>query len=403
MSTDHRLVVNGLGKKYAPGIRRALWYGVRDVADELFCRRAGDRSLRKGEFWALNDVSFSLGTGEALAILGHNGAGKSTLLKLLFGLLKPDRGEIRATGRTEGIIELGAGINPLLSGRENVKLWASLHGFSAARARALIDVVLDFSELGAFFDAPVQSYSSGMAARLAFGLAANLDPQILLVDEVLAVGDVAFQRKCVAHMLAYLREGGSLVFVSHNTFQVQAVCGRGLLLEKGAVQVDGTATEALAAMLQKREDLRADVTEQSGAPIAITAVHAGGSAGADPAMGRPMTIEVDYRSDRDVAAGWGFSIWTGYQWVCVAGESLFSGVHLARGGGSLSCVLPTLPLLPGRYLLKIVLIDPETMHPLAMWGWEDVGTFFDVRAEDDLLTNAQLQLNQLVRVDVNWR
>src|SRR5688572_9077508 len=211
--TDKVLTVSDLSKRYSQSLRRSLAYAVRDFGRELWPWASGEPRLRKGEFWALDGISFSLGRGEAMGIVGHNGAGKSTLLKALYGLIKPDRGEIRIRGRTEALIELGTGFNGLLSGRENVMVGAVLHGFDSGRARRLVDQVVDFAELAEFIDAPVQSYSSGMRARLAYALASQLEPDLLLVDEVLAVGDVTFQRKCFNHMRAYLDNGGALLFV----------------------------------------------------------------------------------------------------------------------------------------------------------------------------------------------
>ena len=245
--------VSHLSKKYCHELRRGLWYGVRDIAREIIPRR-GEAGLRPGEFWALDDVSFEVRRGESLAITGANGAGKSTLLKILYGILKPDRGEVRVSGRVEALIELGAGFNPVLTGRENVRVGAALHGLNARETAALMERVLDFSELGAFVDDPVQSYSSGMKARLAYALAANLDPDVLLVDEVLAVGDFAFQRKCVRHMQSYLAGGGALLFVSHNMYQMQAICERGFLLDHGRLTFEGSAVEMLNRLHELRDD-----------------------------------------------------------------------------------------------------------------------------------------------------
>ena len=192
------LSVAHVSKKYAQQLRRSLWYGARDIARELVPFGSNESPLRPGEFWALDDVSFELERGSSLAVVGGNGAGKSTLLKILYGLLKPDRGEVRVRGRMEALLELGTGFNPLLSGRENVGVGAALHGFDGRQTSALLERVIDFAELGEFIDAPLQAYSTGMKTRLAYALSANLEPDVLLVDEVLAVGDVAFQdRKSV--------------------------------------------------------------------------------------------------------------------------------------------------------------------------------------------------------------
>ena len=228
-----------LSKRYCRDLRRSLWYGLGDIAREITRRSAHDRSveLREAEFWALKDVSFELGRGESLAVIGANGAGKSTLLKVLYGLVKPDAGRVRIAGRVGALIELGTGFNPVLSGRENVYVNAAILGFSRAKVERLMDEITDFAGIGEFIDTPVQYYSSGMQARLTYAVAAHMTPDVLLVDEVLAVGDIAFQHKCFTHMQRYLDAGGSLLFVSHNPYQIQAICRRGIVLEKGQSHV----------------------------------------------------------------------------------------------------------------------------------------------------------------------
>jgi ABC-type polysaccharide/polyol phosphate transport system ATPase subunit len=273
--------VSGLSKKFAKQLRHSLAYGLRDIAHELVpSRRVG--TLRAGEFWAVDDVSFDVRPGESLAIVGNNGAGKSTLLKMLFGLIKPDRGEIRISGRTEAIIELGTGFSGLLSGRENIEAGAALHGLSRRRTQNLIDQVIDFAGIEEFIDAPVQSYSSGMKARLSYALSAQLNPDLLLVDEVLAVGDLAFQRKCVSHMRSYLEQGGALLLVSHNTYQIQAVCRRGMMLDQGRTVFAGSAVDTLDHMFEHgaaRAPLAPRIADGDD-PVVIEAVSAEAPSGA---------------------------------------------------------------------------------------------------------------------------
>ncbi|HEX6100131.1 MAG TPA: ABC transporter ATP-binding protein [Thermoanaerobaculia bacterium] len=391
------LSVTRVSKKYCHSLRRSLWYGVKDIARELAVR-GGAAGLRDGEFWAVDDVSFELARGEALAVVGRNGAGKSTLLKVLYGLLKPDRGEVRVHGRSEAMIELGTGIDPLLTGRQNVRVGAALRGLSRRQAEELSERVIDFTELGEFIDVPVQAYSSGMKARLAYALAAHLQPDVLLVDEVLAVGDIAFQRKCAAHMRAYLDAGGSLLLVSHNTWHIQSLCERGILLDRGRVTFAGTAVETLNAMLEPRAGAPAASGAADG-PFAIEEVR---TEPREARTGEPLRITLRYRAAEGAEVLWGFSIWTPDLWVCVAGEHDMTPRTISPGEGELTCVIPRLPLVGGRYVLRAGIVDVATRQPLALYGWEGGGTVVDVRSEAGLQSNMQMTLHQLVTIDVEW-
>ncbi len=190
------------------------------------------RTLRTGEFWAVDDVSFRLERGQCLGLIGRNGAGKTTLLRLLSGLIRPDRGRIEVRGRVGAVIALGAGFNPVLTGRENIYVNASVLGLRKHEIDRRLDEIVDFAELGEFIDAPVQSYSSGMQVRLGFAIASSLDPDVLLLDEVLAVGDAAFRAKCFNRIHQTLKTA-AVIFVSHNMSQVVRICDRLLLMAGG--------------------------------------------------------------------------------------------------------------------------------------------------------------------------
>ena len=223
--------VNGVSKKFARNLKSSLRYGVQDIAREVL-GKPRKTNLRKSEFWAVKDVSFELKRGECLGLIGHNGAGKSTLLKILNGLIKPDEGRIEMHGRVAALIELGAGFNPLLSGRENIYNNASVLGFSKAEVDAKLQDIIDFAEIAEAIDAPVQSYSSGMKVRLGFAVAAQMEPDILIVDEVLAVGDMSFKLKCLNTIDSMLKKS-AVIFVSHSLPMVSRVCTKGILLENG--------------------------------------------------------------------------------------------------------------------------------------------------------------------------
>ena len=206
-------------------------------------------SLDRQEFWALQDVSFYVERGEAFGIIGSNGAGKSTILKLLSGIMRPTSGSICVKGRLSALIEISAGLHPDLTGRENIYLNGTILGLKRPEIRARFDEIVAFSGLEEFIDTPVKRYSSGMHARLGFSVAAHVDPDILVVDEVLSVGDLAFQRKCMERMDAVLKRGTTVVFISHNLTTVASLCVRSLLLERGRTVAMGPSEEVIRAYL----------------------------------------------------------------------------------------------------------------------------------------------------------
>lgn len=237
---DETLIkVENVSKKFCRNLKKSLWYGMKDLGNELLGRRHGGKGeLRPDEFWAVNDVSFELKRGECLGLIGRNGAGKTTLLRMLNGLIKPDKGRIEMRGRVGALIALGAGFNPILTGRENIYVNASVLGLTKKETDEKFDEIVEFAELGEFIDAPVQSYSSGMQVRLGFAVAAVLiQPDILLLDEVLAVGDMGFKIKCL-NSVRQLMTKTAVVFVSHSMQFVSQFCTRIVLMERGVLICD---------------------------------------------------------------------------------------------------------------------------------------------------------------------
>ena len=240
-SSDTLIRCENVSKKFCRDLKRSLWYGVRDSAvDLLRMNRNGDGILRRDEFWANKDISFELKRGESLGLVGHNGAGKTTLLKILYGLIKPDVGHIEIKGRIGGLIALGAGFDPILTGRENIYVNGSILGLSKRYIKDKFDEIVAFSELEEFIDAPVRTYSSGMQVRLGFAVAAVLNqPDILLLDEVLAVGDIGFTIKCLNRMRELVARS-AVVFVSHSMPLVTTFCNRVMVMKAGATICDAT-------------------------------------------------------------------------------------------------------------------------------------------------------------------
>ncbi|MFC2188721.1 polysaccharide ABC transporter ATP-binding protein [Fulvivirgaceae bacterium LMO-SS25] len=229
--------VENVSKKFCKDLKRSLWYGMTDIARSVM-GGAPTEDLREGEFWAVRDVSFEVRRGECLGLIGHNGAGKSTLLKMLNGLINPDEGRIEMHGKIGALIELGAGFNPILTGRENVYNNGAVLGFSKAEIDKKFDDIVAFAEIEDFIDMPVQNYSSGMKVRLGFAIASQLEPDILILDEVLAVGDAAFRIKCF-NRISEIIKSSAVVFVSHSMQQITRICNKLVLMKAGHVVEQG--------------------------------------------------------------------------------------------------------------------------------------------------------------------
>lgn len=226
--------VKDLHKRFCRDLKRSLFYGVCDVGREMIGLDTDTGKLRTKEFYAVNDVSFEVRRGECIGLVGRNGAGKTTLLKLINGLIKPDHGSITVRGRVAALIALGAGFNPILTGRENIYINGSVLGLTRKEINEKVDEIIEFSEIADFIDSPVQSYSSGMVVRLGFSIATALKPDVLLLDEVLAVGDVSFFSKCLKR-IGDIMNDTAVIFVSHNASQIERICNRCVHLQKGAV------------------------------------------------------------------------------------------------------------------------------------------------------------------------
>jgi len=247
------VAVKGVGKKFCRDLKRSLWYGVRDMATDLFRATrhlnpvATSSELRKGEFWATRDICFEVGRGECVGLIGHNGAGKTTVLKMLNGLIKPDSGRIEVRGEVGAMIALGAGFNPVLTGRENIYVNGSVLGLTRKHISAKLQEIVEFAELTDAIDSPVRNYSSGMQVRLGFAIAVVLiQPDVLLLDEVLAVGDVGFRHKCYKK-IGELQRNSAVILVSHSMGHIAQMCTRVIFMQNGEMTLFDDPVAAIAA------------------------------------------------------------------------------------------------------------------------------------------------------------
>jgi len=383
------LHLSGVGKDYAKLDANAG--RLRLVFDLL--RGRGAREV----FRALDEVSFDLAAGESLGIIGENGAGKSTLLKIVAGVITPTRGIVETRGRVGALLELGSGFHPEYSGIANIDLAAALLGLTRAEIAAKRDEIIAFADIGEHIHDPIKHYSSGMVVRLGFAVATALTPDILITDEVLAVGDESFQKKCVAWMERYLAGGGTLLLCSHSMYHIQKLCRAALWLKDGRVERYGAAAEVSQAYLAYHEEKSAGAKQPIAAPRAAAAgVYAVQSLTLDPSAalvsGGALTIagEVFSPDGRAPVVLLGLIRADGTPVYGVATD--MDGVTPARIGPqrfAFSLAFPRLPLLPGKYLVRAHALDPEGVR------------LFD-NVEIPLLVEGATREMGLVRIDHDW-
>ncbi|MGI2324531.1 MULTISPECIES: ABC transporter ATP-binding protein [unclassified Methylococcus] len=302
-----RILAHRLGKKFSRSLGHSLWHRTQDLGRRLIGRRPTP-VLRAGEFWAVRDVSLEVAAGECLGLVGPNGAGKSTLLRMLGREYRPDAGGIELHGAVKSLIRLGHGLQPMYSGRENVYLKCAELGLSKREIDARLDEIVAFAELEAVLERPVKHYSDGMYARLEFAIATCMPVDILLIDEVLAVGDVAFQLRCLERLQTLKREGSALVFVSHSEMNVLHVADRCLLLFDGQTVVEGRPEAVFGKYYEAVGYLNRDLKSLGVLPTRPPDVSAGldFSGSADEPLqanpGQPLAFELEYRAERDFEA-----------------------------------------------------------------------------------------------------
>jgi len=365
MSSVPPIAVDHASKKFTRSLRRTMLYGMTDIAGDLAGISGSETTLRKDEFWAVDDSSFQVAPGECVALLGPNGAGKSTMLKMLNGIILPNKGRITMRGRVGALIEVGAGFHPLLTGRENVYVNGAILGLTKKEVDARFDSIVDFAELGEFIDSPVKMYSSGMYVRLGFAVAAHVDPDILLIDEVLAVGDVGFRMKCFKHLLSLLDNGTSIVLVSHAVNQLSRVTNRAVVYAEGRQVFDGPLAEGIGeyqTVLHVEDTNDTTVHDKPIAIASVTTVDDQGQPKSDFQTGDDLNIDIELtakqaRDDLRIivavespSAGGLGSVSTPYQ------QFQFT---VTPPGNIIRLTLPNIPLMVGGYHLDVSLFGAD--------------------------------------------
>jgi lipopolysaccharide transport system ATP-binding protein len=362
---------------------------------------------RSEGFWVLKDISFDVHTGESLAIIGANGAGKSTLLKLIARILVPTSGDIVVHGRVAALLELGAGFHPDLTGRENIALNGSILGLSRHAIRRQMEAIIAFAELEHFIDVPVRNYSSGMLMRLGFSIATAFQPEILLIDEVLAVGDQVFQDRCLRRIREIQESGATVVLVSHDLETVRKLCRRAIWLDEGRVRADGPTDVVIARYLEEIWSLEQEKVMSESSQLAEILPEVSGNGPPSTCQepdgfpghmarwgsgeirieradildghgtsrrvfrtGEPFVVRMWYRAHRPISApAFGVSLYN-EEGVRINGPNTFwSGVPIERvqGHGYVDYIVDALPLLPGRYELTVAVYDASVTHPYDHW------------------------------------
>jgi lipopolysaccharide transport system ATP-binding protein len=369
---DVAISAHNLGKRYSLGLNRRGYGTLREAlartarASLRLGRRSGEKTSAREELWALRDLDLTVRRGEVVGLIGHNGAGKTTLLKILTRITEPSAGYVDVTGRVGSLLEVGTGFHPELTGRENIFLNGAILGMRRAEIRGRFDEIVAFSEIERFLDTPVKRYSSGMSVRLAFAIASHLEPEILLVDEVLAVGDAAFQRKSLGKMDEVARGGRTVIFVSHNLAIIQALCQRGVLLERGRVVADAPVNEAIERYLRTLEDAaggdlltRVDRDSRGWQLAMIRALELGDPGGQTNTVvgGQPLRITVHVTEilplmecRLTIANSLGQPIATVDSEMSAPADVRDPGL-----GPRVECELAALALMPGRYRIDVVL------------------------------------------------
>ncbi len=413
--------VDHLSKKFSRSLKRAMIYGLRDVAraaliphrfrSERLSARLADASaiqhpvssiqhpasgLRPSEFWALRDVSFEVPRGECLGVVGPNGAGKSTLFSVLSGIYGPTSGRVEVRGRLQALIALGAGFHPLLSGRENIYINAAILGLKARQIDRLFDEIVDFAEIRDFIDMPVGHYSSGMFVRLGFSVAVHMKPDVLLVDEVLAVGDLAFRHKSLRKMMALIDSGIPVLFVSHSPPAIEMVSSRVLWLDHGRIRGLGKPSEILGQYVAEVDHLSHDAPEYSPQeknrlfPIRIARVETLDREGREAAAfgwREDIVVRLHYECAHPVQSPYFIVAFrrpgVGQSDFCVFSMS-DDALHwdFRPGQGFIDCRIESPPLAPGSYDVRCCVVRSPTVS-LGETDYQEwfVGARFDVAAD----------------------
>lgn len=358
--SDTAIKVEGVSKKFSRDLNHLMVYGLEDIGRNICGLPARTSVLRKGEFWAVDDVSFELKRGETLGLIGPNGSGKTTMLKMLNGIFMPDKGRITINGRVGALIQVGAGFHPLLTGRENIYINATILGMTRKEIDRKFDQIVAFADIGDFLDTPVGHYSSGMFVRLGFSVAIHCEPDILLVDEILSVGDISFRRKCGQRIRELRANKITTIFVSHDMGTLRHICDRGVCFKKGQSVFSGSLDGAISSYMTSTDS---PVTKETTARL-IKQVKTPGQEQGVPVFhtGRPCRLEITIESPQKLN-----SPVIGLSIIDNAGETVIGtntrksnfAIDSIEGTRTFGIDFPFVNLIPGNYSVSVGLFDEQ--------------------------------------------
>lgn len=398
MEKETLIQLQGVYKKYSRSLRHSMIYGLADIGRNVLGRSSHPDKLRRSEFWAVKDVSFEVDRGETLGIIGPNGSGKSTLLKMINGIFWPDQGKIVVKGRVGALIEVGAGFHPLLTGRENIFVNGAILGMSRAEVKEKFDRIIDFAGIGSFIDTPVKNYSSGMFVRLGFAVAVHCEPEVLLVDEVLAVGDLDFQAKCREKIRQMRQQGVTIFLVSHNMHTISHLCRRTLFMHFGQQVFTGETSQAIDLYRRYRQQGKpVDFSRSEGRELRVTGLDIldrYGQEKRDFSTGDYVKFRIHLFSGQPVTDPViSLSIYNDSGDVITGIRNDVDGVPSGVVQGNAVCELdvPQLNLLPDVYTLNVTFLDPDGF------------TFYDrVEAAAKIWVAGGKQVNGVVYFPHRW-
>lgn len=414
MSNDVVIKVENISKKFSRSLRQMMYYGVKDITKSTLGILSSSDKLRKGEFWALDDVSFELKRGETLGIIGPNGSGKTTVLKMLNGILMPDKGRIEIKGKVGALIEVGAGFHPMLTGRENIYVSGAVLGMNKKEIDKKFETIVEFADIGDFLDSPVKHYSSGMYVRLGFAVAVHCEPDILLMDEILAVGDASFQAKCLKRMRDLKNSQTTIVFVSHDILSVRRICDRSILLLNGKIEITGNTPEVVSVYENRIIEVKGALLSQAGSSkdigrplgeqkksVEITSVKFLGADGKEKGefdTGEPMTIQIQfYAAECIKEPTFQIVFWSADGTLLSGHVTNYDGYEIKQieGAGVMEVLISELCLLPGVFKIDVAICDKDY---LSVYDWHYKTYSFKVRAVKQVIGLFALPLKwQLIK------
>ncbi len=407
MNNHPAIKLEHVSKKYCKDIKDSMVYGVTDIGRNLVGLKSCGSKLRKNEFWAVNDVSFEVEQGETLGIIGPNGSGKTTLLKMLNGIFWPDIGKITIKGRVGALIAVGAGFHPQLSGRENIYVNGAILGMSKKEIDEKFDAIIRFADIGDFLDAPVKHYSSGMYVRLGFAIAVHSDCSILLVDEILSVGDIQFQAKCINKMKEIRQRGVTKVFISHNLNSVQMLCDKVIYLHKGVIRCAGKTIDVLNefkkdALIKGKDDI-VNPVRYGTREAEITKVEFLNENGVHTDIfkrGGPFKVKISFNAKKLLKEPYfvvGFSTWEGVSITSANTKDHRVDIDSVNGCGEITYRIDSLPFNVGKHWISVGCWD-STGHV----AYDHHDKMYQIILEDGAVNGKARERYGLVYVPADW-